>query len=243
MSDETRLEIAPTTGNSSLVLLSVGSALVARGRNDAAALMASEGDGLSELRHRAEKGHPEAQYDLGIAYYEGRGLGQDHAEAARWFRKAADQGDGASCIQLSLMYATGQGVCQDYSEAVRWCRKVAERGVAICQTALGGAYAKGNGVSQDYTEAARWYRRAANQRYADAQCALGQMYEEGNGVPQDLARALMWLKLAVAHAAPDEQADYATHRDSCARKMTAEQISEAQLLAREWEPYQDPEDS
>lgn len=33
-----------------------------------------------------------AQYNLGIAYYEGAGVGQDKYEAIRLFRAAADQG-------------------------------------------------------------------------------------------------------------------------------------------------------
>jgi TPR repeat protein len=34
---------------------------------------------------------------------------QDHAEAARWYRKAADQGLAAAQISLGIMYEHGQG--------------------------------------------------------------------------------------------------------------------------------------
>ncbi|WP_352811818.1 SEL1-like repeat protein [Mesorhizobium sp. M0293] len=34
----------------------------------------------------------QAQRNLGISYHDGRGVPQDHAEAAKWLRLAADQG-------------------------------------------------------------------------------------------------------------------------------------------------------
>jgi TPR repeat protein len=47
----------------------------------------------------------------------GRGVAQDFAEAARWYRKAADQGNAPGQASLGDMYAHGQGVTQDYAEA------------------------------------------------------------------------------------------------------------------------------
>ena len=43
-------------------------------------------------RARAEEGVAEAQFNLGVMYAEGRGVPQDDAEAARWYRLAAEQG-------------------------------------------------------------------------------------------------------------------------------------------------------
>lgn len=40
----------------------------------------------------AGQGTPDAQFHLGYLYHMGRGVAQDNAEAARWYRKAADQG-------------------------------------------------------------------------------------------------------------------------------------------------------
>ena len=55
------------------------------------------------------------------------------------------------------------------------------------------------------------------------------MYVSGQGVLQDYAQAYMWFDLAAANG------DWARpKRDSLAAKMTAEQIAEAQRLAREW---------
>ena len=75
------------------------------------------------------------------------------------------------------------------------------------------------------------------------------MYEGGEGVPRNYVLAHMWYNLAAAHSRTDF-ADYGNNadamyemtksgakmRDRLAEKMTPEQITEAQRLAREWKP-------
>jgi hypothetical protein len=53
-------------------------------------------------------------------YYNGKGVPQDYAEAARWYRKAADQGNADAQNNLGVMYGNGQGVPQDYVRAHMW---------------------------------------------------------------------------------------------------------------------------
>ena len=101
---------------------------------------------------------------------------------------------------------------------------------------LGLMYRDGQGVAQDYAEAARWCRKAADQGDASAQSNLGCMYETGCGVPRDYVRAHMWLNLAASRASGDHQQKFAQMRESVAKKMTSQQIAEAQRLAREWKP-------
>ncbi len=128
------------------------------------------------------------------------------------------------------MYEVGLGVPQDVTEAARWYRLAADQGLATAQVSLGGAYEVGRGVPQDETEAVRWFRLAADQGYAAAQFLLGLMYRDGRGVPQDDVAAHMWLDLAGSQKV----------RDDVAAGMTPEQIAEAQRLAREWKPTEEP---
>ena len=144
----------------------------------------------------AEQGNAKAQTNLGVRYFNGRGVPQDDAEAVRWFRQAAEQGHAKAQFNLGLMYATGRGVPQDDAEAVRWFRQAAEQGHAKAQFNLGLVYATGRGVPQDDAEAVRWYRLAADQGDASAQFNLGVMYRDGEGVPQDEAEAVRWFRLA-----------------------------------------------
>ncbi len=85
---------------------------------------------LREWRPIAEQGNASAQYNLGVMYYNGVGVPQDDAEAAKWFRKAADQGNASAQFNLGVMYGHGYGV-QDYVQAHMWYN-LAE---AQCRTA------------------------------------------------------------------------------------------------------------
>jgi TPR repeat protein len=66
------------------------------------------------------------------------------------------------------------------------------------------------------------------------------MYSHGQGVPQDYVLAHMWLNLASASSqiSNELQEEGARVRDGIARKMTPQQIAEAQRMAREWKPTQ-----
>lgn len=160
----------------------------------------------------------------------------DYATALKEFLPLAKQGNAVAQFNLGYMYAHGQGVPQDYTEALRWYRKAAEQGEVNAQTFLGFIYSHGQGVLQDYAEAARWLRKAAEQRDVSSQFNLGNMYHDGKGVPQDYVQAHMWVNLAASRSSGDDQKKYATARDFLAGKMTAQQIAEAQRLARDWTP-------
>jgi TPR repeat protein len=56
------------------------------------------------------------------------------------------------------------------------------------------------------------------------------MYDNGKGVPQDNVLDHMWFNLSAAQG----DAGAAKNRDKAAKRMTPEQIAEAQKLAREW---------
>jgi hypothetical protein len=113
-----------------------------------------------------------AQYDLGAAYYKGRGVDTNYAEALKWFRKAADQGNANAEYVVGGVYLNGQGVPQDYAKALKWLRKATDQGYAEAQYNLGQMYANGWGVEKDFAEAAKWYRKAAEQGDSDAQAKL-----------------------------------------------------------------------
>ena len=120
---------------------------------------------------------------------------------------------------------------RDYAAAVQLCRPLAEKGDARAQVSLRGMYYNGQGVQRDYAEAAKWVRKAAEQGYAPAQAYLGVLYWNGQGVPQDAVLAYKGLNLAAT-----QDPDAVGERDVAASQMTADEIAEAQRLAREWKP-------
>ena len=116
---------------------------------------------VAACRRLAGQGDAIAQYNLGLMYYNGRGILRDYAEAVRWYRKAADQGDADAQNNLGAMYHDGQGVPQDYAEAVRWFRKAADQGHTDAQSNLGLMYKYGRGVPRDHVAAYIWFNLAA----------------------------------------------------------------------------------
>lgn len=182
---------------------------------------------------RAERGVAEAQYTVGYMYATGKGAPQDYIEAGKWLRLAAAQGHAKALWGVGLLYDNGWGVPVNQPEALRWYRLAAEKGEPQAQTNVGYFYAEGLVVEQNFEEAVRWYRLAARQGLAEGMIALGNFYEEGLGVAQD-PRALMWLNVA----AQGLRADRIPRREleqqvrALARKMTREQLAEAERIGR-----------
>jgi TPR repeat protein len=75
---------------------------------------------LRWYRKAADQGNADAQNNLGVAYYNGKGVAQDYALAARWYRKAADQGLGHAQRNLGAAYSKGEGVPLNHAEAYFW---------------------------------------------------------------------------------------------------------------------------
>ena len=153
------------------------------------------------------------------------------------FKPLATQGNSAAQYNLGLMYQYGESVNQDFKEASKWYKLSAKQGYAPAQNNLGVRYEKGEGVTQDYKEAVKWYKMAAEQRdsiliAATAQKNLGGMYVNGKGVAQDNIQAHKWLNIAAANGNKDGR----ERRDIVEKRMTPDQIAEAQKLARNWKP-------
>ena len=124
---------------------------------------------LAETRLLAEwAGLVDEQYALATAYYKGKLVPQDYAEAFRWYGKAADQGHVISQYKLGVMYDNGEGVPQNNDKAITWYRMAAEQGHVSAQYNLGNKYAKGKGVPQNNAEAYVWFNLSAASGHEDA---------------------------------------------------------------------------
>ena len=154
----------------------------------------------------------------------------DYATALQEWRPLAEQGDADVQTLVGAMYSNGKGVPQDYTEAVKWYRLASEQGTADAQTNLGFMYSNGKGVPQDYAKAVKWYRLAAEQGDGKAQHNLGWMYLKGEGsLRKDNSLAYMWFHLLLING--NELGG--EPRNIAAEEMTPEDISKAQVMARE----------
>lgn len=118
-------------------------------------------------------------------------------------------------------------------------RERAAKGDADAQFTLGKNYEAGRGgLKKDPSEAYRWYQKAADQGDPFAQASVALLYRFGKGVPQDYVQAYMWFQLSVNRLSGPDRDSIVELRDAAAEHMTAQQIAEAERLAREWKPKQ-----
>jgi TPR repeat protein len=138
---------------------------------------------------------------------------------------------GSGGVSWSQDFQKGLTAAQsgDYATALREWEPLAEQGDAYAQHNLGWLYHQGKGVARNYKAAVKWYGLAAYQGVAEAQHNLGVMYGLGTGVIQDDVKAHMWANIAAMNG----HKEGAILRGIAEEGMTAAQIAEAELLARQ----------
>ena len=92
---------------------------------------------IEQLTQEAKQGDAEAQYKLGVAYYEGKGVLLNFRKAAHWFLQASEQGHVRAQYNLGLCYNNGQGVPKNHDVSRNLITQAAEQGYAEAQYFLG----------------------------------------------------------------------------------------------------------
>ncbi len=155
---------------------------------------------VRHLRSAALQGQPDAQFKLGIAYLQGRGVPRDDGQAMYWIRLAAQQGHELSSTYLELVEDLARGPMPATTIAVRWLMEAARNWDLNAFFQLGDIYSQGRGVPRNTERAARWYRIAASGGDAEAQKRAVLMQEqwalprrEDLPVAREDGRASSWL--------------------------------------------------
>jgi len=194
-----------------LMALALGSiALPAAGQNVKSGIEAwQKGDTAGAVaiwRPLAEKGDPDAAFNLGQAYRLGKGVPLDLAQAQDWLERAARKGhvDAQATLGL-LLFQNGNQVT-----GMRWLKSAAEAGEARALLIVGTALYNGDGVQADPVTAYAYVSRAAAQGLAPAQATLADM---DAAMPLDQRQkgiALAQSMVAKKPAAPSPPAKVAT---------------------------------
>ena len=159
----------------------------------------------------------------------------DYQTALMEWQPLAEADNADAQFGMGLLYANGFGVPLDDAQALKWYLLAAEKNNADAQVNLAVMHANGWGVPQSDEEAVKWYSLAADQGVTPAQIAVAKMYFGGFGAAPDKVQAHKWFSIA------SKLGDYnaASKRDNLAKKMSAEEIAEADSLATTWfEGYQ-----
>jgi localization factor PodJL len=184
------------------------------------------------LAAAAAAGNAAAQYELGVAYFDGRNVTRDQKAAAQWLEKAATQGLAPAQYRLATLFEKGLGVGRDPSLAKLWYQRASERGNARAMHNLAVLTAEGATGKPDYATAAIWFKKAAELGVADSQFNLAILYARGLGVDLNLSQSYVWF--AVAAGQGDE--DAAKKRDEVAAKLDSAALEPAKALVSQFKP-------
>ena len=126
---------------------------------------------VREWRPLADRGDPDAQFNLAQAYKLGRGVPADLDTAIGLYRRAAVQNHPeAEALLGLLLFQNGKR-----AEAMPWLGKAADRGDAASQYVYGTALFNGDMVAQDWPRAYALMTRASAQGLPPARQALLEM--------------------------------------------------------------------
>lgn len=128
-------------------------------------------DAVAIWRPLAEKGDPDAAFNLGQAYRLGRGVPTNLAVAKTWFERSAEKGhvDAQTTLGL-LLFQNG-----DQAEGLRWLKNAAEKDEPRALLVYGTALVNGDGLTQDPVLGYAYVSRAAAQGLAPAKETLKQL--------------------------------------------------------------------
>lgn len=121
-----------------------------------------------------------------------------------------------------------------FEEAYAQLLPAAQAGNADAEELIGVMYAMGLGVERDDRRAFEWYLRSSMKGHPGAQSGVGWYYEVGRGMPApDLVRGYMWYVLSAIGGDPDA----AVSQQEIVKKMTTEQIAEAEELIKDYRAH------
>ncbi len=115
---------------------------------------------LQHWQPLAKAGNAEAQYQLGMMYYNGQGVPVDYVSASKFFRASANQGDAGAQYLIGEMRLKGMGVAQNARLAGDWFRKAAQQDYPDAQYELGDWYLAGKDGEPDFVKAYVWFSLA-----------------------------------------------------------------------------------
>jgi len=154
------------------------------------------------FKQGADMGDHHAEFSLGKAYADGRGVTADLQESIRLLTRAANHGNVDAQTNLGVSYMIGKGVVKNPLIATQWFAKAAKGGNPSAQLNLGVAHLYGRGVDTNTAKAAELFLQAARQGVKQAQTNIAILYRQGQGVAKDLKEAAYWTQQANQNASP-----------------------------------------
>lgn len=157
---------------------------------------------LPETRKRAEQGDLQAQFDLALFYWEGRGLKKDVDKAAAIWQELADKGHSKAMYMLGNVLVSRER----FREAQDRFQDAAKGNDIDAMYAAGILCYKGwvNG-KPEYERAVQWFKMADEHGHKHACEFLAKMIYHGEGVQRDSALSAYYCEKAANGGNTDSQ--------------------------------------
>lgn len=152
---------------------------------------------LSALERTAEQGDYDAQFALGMSYYNGKAFGAPASDmdiAAAWFKKAADQGLPEAQLMLAKLYLDPDSPASlkaNRAQAEPLLRSAADHGNVATLYLLGRMYARGEFGTKYAVQAAKLLLLAEAGGHPLAKAELAEL------VPTMTEEQIMWANRLV----------------------------------------------
>lgn len=138
----------------------------------------SESQSIEFLKKASDKGHIQSTVELGLCYYNGRGVAQDRTMALALWNKASEAG----CEDAKTRIAFHNILNIDKQAATvddfNYLMKASDNGSLLALTAVGYCYEKGIFVKENKAEANKLYRNAVKRGSEVAMNSLKRLYDE-----------------------------------------------------------------
>lgn len=158
------------------------------------------------LREAAEAGDLTAEYNLGVCYLKGYGVGKSVPDALMHIRYTANHGHKRAMYTLAALYYNGDLIPKNWVEAAKWAKAAAEAFEGYDSDAeyfWGRCLLLGHGVDPDPEEAAKWLNSASEGEHWGAVYLLAVCHYKGLGVPKSLDQAYDLCDLAARNQDAD----------------------------------------
>lgn len=122
------------------------------------------------FKSAAEQDFVFAMYRLGLCYFYGLGVEQDHKEGIRWGKKVAEAGFSKAEYWFAGLVESGYDIDNDsynptepdMEKAIFWLTKAAEHDNTSAQYDLGIRLLEGRGTEKNEQEGIEWLKKSAN---------------------------------------------------------------------------------
>lgn len=145
-------------------------------------------------KKEAERGEPQAQFNLSRAYLTGKGVDKNLGQAERWLEKAAKGNFPPALHNQALQFLEEQKV----SSAMQGLEKAASQNFPASLYSLGKMHQAGLTGPENPKRAFVLIKSAGELGFHKAQYNLGKMYRDGYGVKVDMQASTRWF-LRAAH--------------------------------------------